>query len=139
MSLDRDETHPAYRLGRLFAVYERVQRAALGTVNASIRDRFYGAASATPATVFPLLSRKCAHHLATLGRSDRRRRLGYWYEREIDAIVDGLGTGFPRTLRLEDQGRFALGYHHQRTWKRDTGQGPDDSPPAIDAPARPDP
>ena len=48
VSLDRDETHPAYRLGRLFAVYERVQRAALGAVNAGIRDRFYGAASSTP-------------------------------------------------------------------------------------------
>ena len=122
MSLDRDETHPAYRLGRLFAVYERVQRAALGTVNATIRDRYFGAASATPATVFPLLARKCAHHLATLHRAEHRRRLAHWYEREIDAILEGVGTAFPRSLRLEDQGRFALGYHHQRTWKRDSGQ-----------------
>ena len=134
MSLDRDETHPAYRLGRLFAVYERVQRAALGAVNASIRDGFYGAASATPATVFPLLSRKCAHHLATLRRNDRRRGLAHWYEKEIDAIVDGIGTTFPRILRLDDQGRFALGYHHQRTWKRASGEtdvsaaGEDDGP-----------
>ena len=125
VSLDRDETHPAYRLGRLFAVYERVQRAALGAVNAGIRDRFYGAASATPATVFPLLARKCAHHLATLRKSEHRRRLAHWYEREIDAILDGVGTAFPRSLRLEDQGRFALGYHHQRTWKRDSGQAAD--------------
>ena len=122
VSLDRDEPHPAYRLGRLFAVYERVQRAALGAVNAGIRDRFYGAASATPASVFPLLARKCTHHLATLHRAEHRRRLAHWYEREIDAILDGVGTAFPRSLRLEDQGRFALGYHHQRTWKRDSGQ-----------------
>ena len=125
VSLDRDETHPAYRLGRLFAVYERVQRAALGAVNAGIRDRFFGAASATPATVFPLLARKCAHHLATLRKSERRRGLAHWYEREIDAILEGVGTAFPRSLRLEDQGRFALGYHHQRTWKRDSGQAAD--------------
>ena len=125
VSLDRNETHPAYRLGRLFAVYERVQRAALGTVNASIKDRFFGAASATPATVFPLLARKCAHHLATLHRAEHRRRLAHWYEREVDAIVDGVGTAFPRSLRLEDQGRFALGYHHQRTSKRDSGQAAD--------------
>ena len=125
VSLNREETHPAYRLGRLFAVYERVQRAALGAVNAGIRDRFYGAASATPASVFPLLARKCAHHLATLRRAEHRRRLAHWYEREIDAILDGVGTAFPRSLRLEDQGRFALGYHHQRTWKRDSGQAPD--------------
>ena len=129
MSLDREDTHPAYRLGRLFAVYERVQRAALGTVNASIRDRYFGAASSTPATVFPLLARKCAHHLATLHRSEHRRRLAHWYEREIDAILDRVGTAFPRSLRLADQGRFALGYHHQRTWKRDSGQAAD---PAAD-------
>ena len=129
VSLDRDEPHPAYRLGRLFAVYERVQRAALGAVNAGIRDRFYGAASATPASVFPLLARKCTHHLATLHRAERHRRLAHWYEREIDAILDGVGTAFPRSLRLEDQGRFALGYHHQRTWKRDSGQAAD---PAAD-------
>ena len=125
VSLDRNEPHPAYRLGRLFAVYERVQRTALGTVNATIRDRYFGAASSTPATVFPLLVRKCAHHLATLHRAERRRGLAHWYEREIDAILDGLGTAFPRSLRLEDQGRFALGYHHQRTWKRDSGQAAD--------------
>ena len=125
VSLNRDETHPAYRLGRLFAVYERVQRAALGAVNATIRDRYFGAASATPATVFPQLARKCAHHLATLHRAEGRRRLAHWYEREIDAILDGLDTAFPRSLRLEDQGRFALGYHHQRTWKRDSGQAAD--------------
>ena len=129
VSLDRDETHPAYRLGRLFAVYERVQRAALGAVNAGIKDRFYGAASATPATVFPLLARKCAHHITSLRRREKSRGLAHWYEREIDAILDGVGTAFPRSLRLEDQGRFALGYHHQRTWKRDSGQAAD---PAAD-------
>ena len=136
VSLDRDEMHPAYRLGRLFAVYERVQRAALGAVNAGIRDRFYGAASATPASVFPLLARKCTHHLATLHRAEHRRRLAHWYEREIDTILDGVGTAFPRSLRLEDQGRFALGYHHQRTRKRDSGQAAD--PAADDAEAEED-
>ena len=131
VSLDRDEMHAAYRLGRLFAVYERVQRAALGAVNAGIRDRFYGAASATPATVFPLLARKCAHHITSLRRREKSRGLAHWYEREIDAILEGVGTVFPRSLRLEDQGRFALGYHHQRTWKRDSGQAAD--PAADDA------
>ena len=133
MSLNREETHPAYRLGRLFAVYERVQRAALGAVNTGIRDRFYGAASATPASVFPLLARKCAHHLGALHRAEHRRRLAHWYEREIDAILDGVGTAFPRSLRLEDQGRFALGYHHQRTWKRDSGQAADSDDDAQSA------
>ena len=123
VSLNRNEMHPAYRLGRLFAVYERVQRAALGTVNATIRDRYFGAASTTPATVFPLLARKCAHHLATLRRAERSRGLAHWFEREIDTIVEGLESVFPRSLRLEEQGRFALGYHHQRTARGTSEQG----------------
>ncbi|WNO53647.1 type I-C CRISPR-associated protein Cas8c/Csd1 [Stakelama saccharophila] len=66
MSLDREETNPAYRLGRLFAVLEAAQYGALGRVNATIRDRYFGAASATPASVFPLLLRGAQNHLATL-------------------------------------------------------------------------
>ena len=117
VSLDPDEINPAYRLGRLFAVYEGVQRAALGTVNATIKDRYFGAASATPASIFPLLERNSAHHLAALRKGDKGG-LAHWFEREIDAIFDGVDTAFPRSLRLEDQGRFALGYHHQRANKR---------------------
>ena len=127
VSLDPDEINPAYRLGRLFAVYEGVQRAALGSVNATIKDRYFGAASATPASVFPLLFRNAAHHLAAL-RKDKGG-LAYWFEREIDAILGGVGTILPNSLRLEDQGRFALGYHHQRAARRDVVN--DESDPAA--------
>lgn len=114
MSLDRDNDNPAYLLGRLFAVYEGAQRAALGpNINATIKDRYFGAASATPALVFPLLERGSAAHLASLRKGDKGG-LAYWFDREIDAIVSEMGATFPRSLRLEDQGRFAIGYHHQR-------------------------
>ena len=117
VSLNPDETNPAYRLGRLFAVYEGVQRAALGRdVNATIKDRYFGAASTTPASIFPLLERNSAHHLSSLRRSGKGG-LAHWFEHEIDAILSGVDTAFPRSLRLEDQGRFALGYHHQRPTK----------------------
>ena len=117
MSLNRDEKNVAYRLGRLFAVYERVQLAALGNVNTTIKDRYFGAASATPASVFPLLERNSANHLASL-RKGEKGGLAYWFDQEIDSIVGGLDTGFPRSLRLEEQGRFAIGYHHQRATRR---------------------
>ena len=118
VGLSREETNPAYRLGRLFAVYESVQRAALGhNVNATIRDRYFGAASATPASVFPLLARNSTHHLATL-RKGEKGGLAHWFDGQIDEILAGMGTEFPRSLRLEDQGRFAIGYHHQRETKR---------------------
>ena len=117
VSLNPNETNVAYRLGRLFAVYEGVQNAALGTVSATIKDRYFGAASATPATIFPLLERTSGHHLTTLRKSDKSR-LAHWFEQEIDDIFAGVDTALPRSLRLEDQGRFAIGYHHQRATKR---------------------
>lgn len=113
VSLNRDDTNPAYRLGRLLALYENVQRAALGRVNVTIKDRYFAAASATPASIFPLLERTSANHLATLRRTDRGG-LARWFDGEIDEVLAGLDTRFPRSLRLEDQGRFAIGYHHQR-------------------------
>jgi len=113
VSLDPNETNVAYRLGRLFAVYEKVQLCSLGNVNATIKDRYFGAASATPASIFPLLERTSGHHLATL-RKNEKAGLAHWFEREIDDILAGVDTALPRSLRLEEQGRFAIGYHHQR-------------------------
>jgi len=110
VSLDKDNPNPAYQLGRLFAVMETAQKLALGRVNASIRDRYFGAASATPATVFPLLWRGVQSHLGKL----RKEGKGGWIEREIDEIVSHLPPEMPRSLRLEAQGRFAIGYYHQR-------------------------
>ena len=117
VSLNTNETNVAYRLGRLFAVYESIQLAALGNVNATIKDRYFGAASATPATVFPLLVRTSGHHLTSL-RKNEKPGLAHWFEREIDDIIGGVDTALPRSLRLEEQGRFAIGYHHQRASAR---------------------
>lgn len=111
VSLDRDDPNPAYRLGRLFAVLENVQRAALGSkVNATIRDKFFSSASATPASIFPVLMRNATNHLASL----RRNGGNAWAEIEIAQILETFGSGLPRSLRIEDQGRFVIGYYHQR-------------------------
>ncbi|MBY5268291.1 type I-C CRISPR-associated protein Cas8c/Csd1 [Spiribacter salinus] len=112
VSLDKENTNPGYRLGRLFAALERAQRAALGdNLNATIRDRYYGAASATPASIFPVLLRNAQHHLGRL-RKDKPG-LAVNLEKEIGEIMDGLGSSFPKSLRLESQGQFAIGYYHQ--------------------------
>ena len=111
VSLDRTRPDdPAYHLGRLFAALETAQRLALGNVNATIRDRYFGAASATPAGVFPLLLRGAQNHIGKL----RKERKDVWIEREIGAIVELLPPALPRSLKLEAQGRFAIGYYHQR-------------------------
>ncbi|MBO8087428.1 MAG: type I-C CRISPR-associated protein Cas8c/Csd1 [Marichromatium sp.] len=112
VSLDTRSTQPGYLLGRLFALLEHIQRGALGTqVNATIRDRYYGAASATPASIFPVLLRNTQNHLAKLRKE--RTGLAVTLEQQLGAIVDGLPERFPRSLRIEDQGRFAIGYYHQ--------------------------
>lgn len=112
VSLDKTNRDPGYLLGRLFAELENVQRSALGKdINSTIRDRYYGAASATPACVFPLLLRNAQHHLSRL-RKDKPG-LAVTLEASIGDIVDGLGNDFPRSLRIEAQGHFAIGYYHQ--------------------------
>lgn len=110
VSLAPDEPNKAYQLGRLFAVLETAQRMALGRINATIRDRYFGAASATPASVFPLLLRGAQNHLGKLRKSGK----GGWIEREIEDILDKLSLDLPRALPLAEQGRFAVGYYHQR-------------------------
>lgn len=108
MSLDVQNTDTAYRLGRLFSALEKTQADALGgEINATIRDRFYGAASATPRTVFPRLLRTYQHHLAKLQPGLRVNR-----EKLLQEILDPLG-GFPAHFNLTDQGMFAIGYYHQ--------------------------
>ncbi|MCW7540488.1 type I-C CRISPR-associated protein Cas8c/Csd1 [Aquabacterium sp. A7-Y] len=107
-SLDMEQDNPAYRLGRLFAVLERVQEAAQPGINSTIRDRYYGAASTTPVAVFTTLLRLKNAHLKKLNDGPVS-----YFERLIGEILAPL-AGFPRQLSLQDQARFALGYYHQR-------------------------
>ncbi|MDP2950119.1 MAG: type I-C CRISPR-associated protein Cas8c/Csd1 [Chloroflexota bacterium] len=112
MSLDMANTNQGYVLGRLFAVLERAQERASPGINATIRDRFYGAASGTPVAVFPLLMKLKNHHIAKLENKGEAVNL----EKQIGEImgkVDG-DKAFPTHLSLQDQGRFAVGYYHQR-------------------------
>jgi len=111
VSLDPSNNDPGYLLGRLFSTLENIQRAALGKLNAPVGDRYYGAASATPASVFPMLMRNARHHLSRL-RKDKPG-LAVNLQKEIGAIVDPLGSTFPKSLRMEAQGHFAIGYYHQ--------------------------
>ena len=112
MSLDGNNTDIGYRLGRLFAVLEKIQQEANPGINATIRDRFYGAASGTPAAVFGNLMRLKNHHLSKLAGQGRR----IYFEKLLGEIISGMpaAVGFPAHLSLEEQGRFAIGYYHQQ-------------------------
>ena len=108
MSLDPGRSDPAYRLGRLFAALEKTQKDALGaSLNTTIRDSSYSAASSTPGTIFPRLLRTYQHHLAKLEGGHKVNR-----EKLVQEILAPL-SAFPAHLSLPDQGLFAIGYYHQ--------------------------
>lgn len=106
--LDDSNTNPGYRIGRLFSALEKIQEEASPGLNATIRDRFYGAASSTPVTVFANLMKLKNHHLAKLEEGRKR-----YFEKLIGQIMSDIND-FPAHLCLADQGRFAIGYYHQR-------------------------
>jgi len=107
--------HPslAYQCGRLFAVLDDIQRTAVSP-KATIVDRYYGSASSTPASVFGLLTKRAQNHLGKIRKS--RQGLYHHLDRLSGEIMSeiGAGAGFPRTLTLEEQGLFALGFYQQR-------------------------
>ena len=118
--LDLSNTHPAYRLGRLFAVLEKIQEESAGgsgKLNATIRDRYYGAASSSPASVFPILLKLKNHHVSKLDERGKKMLYRAFNDNRPDdyvgQVLDNL-PDIPKHLALPEQGRFALGYYHQR-------------------------
>ncbi len=110
VSLNPDRPETAYQLGRLFAVLEKTQEDAFkGSVNATIKDRFFSAASATPAVVFPRLIRMNQHHVGKLEKDSYRIAA----DRRMQEVFARIDT-FPSHLPMSEQGLFAIGYYHQR-------------------------
>jgi CRISPR-associated protein Csd1 len=134
---DPNDPNVARRLGRLFAVLERAQLTALGgDINTTIKDKFLGAAAATPGQVFVGLLKNAQHHTKRLrnGHSDAKwikdsshaRRAGFGIERDIGAICGTLTDGFPQQHSIEDQGLFLIGYYQERFGgKADPAIGPE--------------
>lgn len=128
MTLNRENTNIGYLLGRLFAVMERAQQGASGDTNATIRDRYIGAASSTPERVFQPLMRGCQANLGTLRK--KKRGLSVKLEQEMDEIVGRLFPGegsLPKTLDLDEQGAFFIGYYQERCdlWRGKTAEDED--------------
>jgi CRISPR-associated protein Csd1 len=106
VSLNEESTDVPYRLGRLFAVLEKAQSDSNKDLKSTINSKYFSSASTTPAVVFPVLLKLAQHHIA---KSDWGFKSNQW----IEDVISGI-DGFPAYLNLEDQGKFMLGYYHQR-------------------------
>jgi CRISPR-associated protein Csd1 len=108
VGLDTGQLSIGYNLGRLFAVLEKIQEEANPGLNATIRERYYGAACGSPVSVYPTLMRLKNHHLAKLHKGRKTN-----FEILIGGIMEHFDE-FPSHLSLQEQGKFAVGYYHQR-------------------------
>lgn len=111
--LNEEHPHPAYHCGRLMAVLADLQYAALGDVGAGIVQRYYAAASSTPALILGSLTRTSHFHLNKLDKG-----LAHWYEERIAGIWARIRDSVPKTLTLEEQSLFALGYYQQKAARK---------------------
>ena len=116
--LNINHPNPAYHCGRLLAILAKLQEKALGDVGANVVQRFYPAFSQTPGLIIGRLVSNARNHLGKLDGG-----LAWWYEERIAEIMVKLGDGAPRTLNLEGQGLFALGYYQQIAALRAGGKG----------------
>lgn len=112
MGLDESYDSNAYHTGRLFAVLERIQSSAIKGANATITDRYFGTASTVPYSVFPRLLAGSKNHLSKI----RKKMPGYAVnlDKDITRIIAKLPPEFSKHFSIEDQGRFSIGYYHQR-------------------------
>ena len=108
VELNEQSNHLPYVLGRLFAVLERVQFAANPGINATIKDKYFNSACATPATIFPLLTKLSQSHLRKMDVG-----LRIYYEKLIGDLENRIHETLPARMTLADQGTFHLGYYHQ--------------------------
>ncbi|NLI00425.1 MAG: type I-C CRISPR-associated protein Cas8c/Csd1 [Chthonomonadales bacterium] len=113
-ALNPSHPDPAYHCGRLLATLERIQRAALGDINATVVDRYYGAACASPGSILGGLVNDAQAHLGKL----RKEKRDYYHQLQLEEILSAIGPEFPRTLSLHRQGLFALGFYHQKAHDR---------------------
>ena len=108
MELNEKSTYVPYLLGRLFSYLEQIQQAANPGINATIKDRYFNSACATPASIFPILIRLSNSHLRKLDDAFR-----IYFERQLGDILGRITENFPQRLSVPEQGAFYLGYYHQ--------------------------
>ena len=122
VELNEQTTYLPYRLGRLFAVMEKIQKEANPNINTTIKDRYFNSACATPALVFPTLVNLAQKHLNKIGGG-----ASVYYEKMMTELYSSINQSYPVRMGLQDQGIFQIGYYHQQqklyTKKEDKDNG----------------
>ena len=108
VGLNKETDNVPYNLGRLFAVLERIQESANPGLNSTIKDKYFGGASATPATIMPKLIDLSQNHLRKLNTG-----MKVYYSKQLGEILEKFEEGYPKTLNMPERGAFQLGYYHQ--------------------------
>ena len=109
VQLNDQTTYQPYLLGRLFAVLEAIQEKATPGINATIKDKYFTSACATPSVVFPILLNLKDKHLKKLDGGIR-----VYYDKQVSELMGQLTEDYPAHLSLQDQGVFQIGYYHQK-------------------------
>jgi CRISPR-associated protein Csd1 len=118
-ALNPENRHPGYVSGRLFAILEDIQRAALVDINTTIADKFFSAAMTSPLPVLTMLRKNATGHLRRLRRTNRGA--AFALDQRLERVLANFSPdegGIPPTLDLPGQGMFILGYHQQRAADR---------------------
>jgi CRISPR-associated protein Csd1 len=111
--MDPNNKNTGYLLGRVLALLQQAQTRAIGKeVNATVVDKYYGVASATPGAIYPELLRRYRHHQAKMRSDDSKRGAGIVIDKSLQEVLGGIEE-IPSTLALPDQCQFILGFHHQ--------------------------
>lgn len=115
VAFDHENRNKGYLLGRLFAIYERIQESAIKNANATIRDKFYGAASAQPRKIFGMLSSGSMNHLSKIRKENKGREI--YFNNLVAGVLELISPEndpYPISFSPEEQALFSLGYYHQR-------------------------
>lgn len=116
MALDIENNNQAYLCGRLLAVAEKIQMESVkgGDLNRTVKDTYFSSACANPAKVFPNIMKLEQYHLEKI-KKNNENGVGYAirYSKIVSEIMDKINYEFPKTLSLDEQGKFIIGYYHQ--------------------------
>lgn len=109
MGLNENSTNIPYTIGRLFAIYEAAQERANPGINATIKDKYFNSAAATPSHIMPILNKLYKNHLRKMDKGAQ-----IYFEKQVSELAGILEETFPTRLSLPEQASFQLGYYHQK-------------------------